>query len=179
MGGEKTNTLQGGHIPVIALTGNLDDESRRQCQEAGMDDFLAKPFTLEAVSRIIQHFSSSSVTNDLSNEALVAGFPSVDNNVKEEGLRRIAELHLQSVYPLEAEQLAELLEESVISLKQSIKRASRALELNHLDTLESIAHKMKGTLMGLGLETQIELARSLHSSAKQNDIKVYTFVFVS
>jgi two-component system sensor histidine kinase/response regulator len=49
----ETDIHKGGHIPVIALTGNLDDESRRRCLASGMDDFLAKPVSREAIEAML------------------------------------------------------------------------------------------------------------------------------
>ncbi|MGM0594712.1 MAG: response regulator [Pseudomonadota bacterium] len=40
-------------IPVIALTANIMQEERERCLEAGMDNFLAKPFTPEKLEDMI------------------------------------------------------------------------------------------------------------------------------
>lgn len=57
---EKTT---GAHIPIIALTAHARREDRRQCFEAGMDDYLAKPIKTEllyaAVERTLEHSPSS------------------------------------------------------------------------------------------------------------------------
>lgn len=40
-------------LPVIALTANVFPEDREQCRAAGMDDFLAKPFSNEQLREIL------------------------------------------------------------------------------------------------------------------------------
>jgi CheY-like chemotaxis protein len=43
-------------LPVIALTATVTELGREQCLAAGMDDFLAKPFTLEDLLRVLPQF---------------------------------------------------------------------------------------------------------------------------
>ena len=44
-----------GHAdtPIIAVTANAFADDRRRCAEAGMNDFLAKPFSPEELFRLL------------------------------------------------------------------------------------------------------------------------------
>ncbi len=52
-------TLEGGRrgsLPIIAMSANAYDEDVRDCQEAGMDAHLAKPFDPEDLARVLERY---------------------------------------------------------------------------------------------------------------------------
>jgi len=55
-----------GAVPIVAITANASDEHIMQCQSAGMDDHLAKPFNkvelLAVIVRLVAHHSNVPMT---------------------------------------------------------------------------------------------------------------------
>jgi CheY-like chemotaxis protein len=45
-------------VPIIALTGNAMPGDREACVEAGMDDYLAKPFSLTALRAVLDRWAA-------------------------------------------------------------------------------------------------------------------------
>jgi PAS domain S-box-containing protein len=45
---------KGTHIPIIALTAGTQENEREKCIEAGMDDFITKPFVIETLEAVIE-----------------------------------------------------------------------------------------------------------------------------
>jgi CheY-like chemotaxis protein len=41
-------------LPIIAFTGNVQEENRRACQAAGMDHFLPKPINLREFATLLE-----------------------------------------------------------------------------------------------------------------------------
>lgn len=54
---------QGSRIPIIAVTAHALNGDRERCLEAGMDDYLSKPFTLEDLQSKIQKWLKCSNQN--------------------------------------------------------------------------------------------------------------------
>lgn len=49
-------------VPVIALTATVTDLGRAQCMEAGMDDFIAKPFAMDELAAAVRAWLSAAPT---------------------------------------------------------------------------------------------------------------------
>jgi CheY-like chemotaxis protein len=44
------------NIPIVAMTANAMKTDRERCEEAGMDDFLAKPLLLDELAKVMQRW---------------------------------------------------------------------------------------------------------------------------
>jgi PAS domain S-box-containing protein len=50
-----------GRVPIIALTASVMERERKQCFEAGMDDYLAKPLRMNELSAMLQRWVGGTV----------------------------------------------------------------------------------------------------------------------
>jgi PAS domain S-box-containing protein len=56
---ESVSTRVGTRVPIVALTGNAMPGDREACVAAGMDDYLAKPFSLTALKTMLDKWTAS------------------------------------------------------------------------------------------------------------------------
>lgn len=45
------------HLPIIAMTANIMEDDKMRCFEAGMRDFISKPFVIKDIAQIIQRIA--------------------------------------------------------------------------------------------------------------------------
>lgn len=52
------------HIPIIALTANALHEDRQRCEDAGMNDYLSKPFKREDLQHLLDKWLENPPSDD-------------------------------------------------------------------------------------------------------------------
>jgi|GEM_PF-3517857 len=55
-------------IPVIAMTGHASTQDREKCLQAGMDDYISKPFNLEKILEVVRHWERTTSKGDMVTE---------------------------------------------------------------------------------------------------------------
>jgi CheY-like chemotaxis protein/HPt (histidine-containing phosphotransfer) domain-containing protein len=136
------------HLPIVALTAHARAEDRGRCFEAGVDGFVAKPFT------------ESDLVSALSSALRGAGRTAPKTPLvfdREEALRRANG---------DEALLAELTELFLQETPETLKAIATALEAGDALGLERLAHRLKGALLTLSAHRAARAALDLEASAR-------------
>jgi CheY-like chemotaxis protein len=139
------------HIPIIAVTaGNLKGE-KEKCLEAGMDDFVAKPFVEDAIIVLFEKW-----TGGIRKKGEKAGVGSV----QDAGIHFNVET-IKSYVGDDNEILEEFLGLTISELEKSCNTLLEEAEKKDLAGLKRIGHKLYGTAVTAGTLALAELAREI------------------
>jgi diguanylate cyclase (GGDEF)-like protein len=166
-----------GHVPVIAMTANSSAEDIERALEAGMDDFLAKPFRLDTLHTVLQRWSgkerSAAVrraepekikTKPPAEDALkVIGLDS-DNSVID---RKVFYELYQNAGSAFSEMLKIYMEDQPVYLKD----IDRAIQQSDRVLLQRTAHTLKGSSRNFGAMTFSNLCRDLEKAAPAEEFE--------
>lgn len=124
--------------PIIAMTGNVMQEEKDKCMEAGMNDFIGKPFTLDILSKMIQKWQQSSEPTEVLNMSIVREIAELNTD----GDRTLLGI-LLDMYRTEAPGKIEVLRRHIVSgdhvaateVAHDLKSGSLSLGIRYLSTL--------------------------------------------
>ena len=173
--GELLTKLQqrigGGHVPIIALTAHAMDSDRTRCLDAGMDEYLTKPFQPEQVVEVLQRFGGKGKSADAPPAADDPVSPAADDPGRKEDLGSRVRAHLSATYKLQPEQVDQLLVTSARSLSEHLDKALAALAAEDSELLREAAHGLKGNLLNLGLSEHAQTAAMIEQQAANKETR--------
>ena len=154
-------------------------KTRSDAFKAGMDTYLTKPFQSEQVItaiRSVMHGAIPAAKRSQRSDWSMQ-MPS-DENDKEEVLFpvKVEQVikHLETVMPLNKEQLRKVIEGASRSIDKNLNAADTAMREKNSEALGMAVHTLKGTLLQCGLFEWAEKAQAIESGVKNDDILSFT-----
>ena len=140
----------GAHIPILALTANVQKEDREHCLATGMDDYMAKPIRkealLEAVGRCLSRGAKA---------------------VNPETLTHLQELQSEDDPDLVARLVGIFLE----STPPILDKIRKAVQEENAAEIQAQAHSLKSSSASLGAEALSAACKELEMLGRHRGIK--------
>jgi CheY-like chemotaxis protein len=141
------------NVPIIALTANALESEKEKCWQAGMNEYITKPYNpeylLEKIIILIDNASSSE-----------------ENNVENISLQSLSELMNGS-----KDQMIRMTTVFLEQIERHFQELKFALNENDLNQISEITHKLKSSFKLFGLNKTGGLLERIEQKAKALDRK--------
>jgi two-component system, sensor histidine kinase and response regulator len=156
------------HTPIIALTAHASERDRVRCLEAGMDDYIAKPFTPAALDEALQRALRS-----VSREGGRAGSPPARPGSARNRLAPVLDSsRLDLIYRTDAVAAENLADTFISSARQRITELGLAETARDTTTVKSLTHALKGSAATIGAMRMSDACERLGKTATSGAIDV-------
>ncbi len=154
----RIRSLEAGteRMPIIALTANVSKSDREYCRNAGMDDFLSKPCTIEALSNTLSRWLPARSSSNLAK-----GPAQEESQFDELALARIRKLKRQDGSDMLSHAVSLFFRLAV----ETLDALEKAVTDDDAATLRFAAHKLKSSCANLGIVNMADLCRELEGLA--------------
>jgi CheY-like chemotaxis protein len=154
------------HTPIIAMTASAREADREQCFVSGMDDYVAKPLdqvTLDAaLARRIPAFDLSDAPEKAagSRKGATPPLPLLEGSV------------LTDVFRHNGESRGYLIGVFIEESRARIEQLEAAEALADAETMERLAHALKGSARTIGAKRLEEICAGVQTAASEGRVEV-------
>lgn len=154
----------GRHLPVVALTANAMQGDRERCLAAGMDDYLAKPFSGDEMFAVLQRWLPAERREAVASGASPA-LPPAPAALDPAALDKI-----RALSPDKADELVgQLLTAYLKAASREMQNIEAAWQVADLKQMAQAAHALKSSSFNVGANVFGEGLRELESLSLAGD----------
>jgi len=150
-------------IPVIAVTANALSTDREKCEQAGMSDYLVKPFNRQQLVEILCKWLEQTKPQNTPVSTSNPTEKNTDNVLNFEMLANMKATIGDVFYEL----IPAYIEQSDEMVNSILER----LESNDIESVERFAHSIKSSSLNVGAEKVSEIALVVENMCRNNDSK--------
>ena len=156
----KLESNTGSHIPIIAMTAHAMKGDHQQCLNAGMDDYVAKPISSEALLKAIQGL----IPEELQQDFPAPGKP-------EKPVLSLDKDALLNAFDNDWDFLKEAVDMFVSDYPPMIETINKALKAGDTNTVGRTAHALKGMVGNFQTKTTAKTALKLEELGHNNRLE--------
>ena len=156
----------GVRMPVIALTANATSEGREACLAAGMDDYLAKPFTRAAMHAVLTRWLPKESAAVVPAPAEAPPLPAASDLLDRATLNALRALPRKGTKDM----LSHIIERYLADSRDLVASIERAIEQGEAAELARAAHAWRSYNGNVGAHGLANLCRELEERARSGNV---------
>ncbi|NEV63769.1 ATP-binding protein [Thiorhodococcus minor] len=134
------------HVPIVAVTADVQTETAEKCKDAGMDAYISKPYTNEQLSRVLADFLPHDARPEVAPDRIQATSGQDRAVIDRSALEEIRALQSEG----EADLLTRVIDLFLADTPPMLAQARDALASGDMQVLRSAAHRIKSAASNLG-----------------------------
>jgi two-component system, sensor histidine kinase and response regulator len=155
-------------IPIVAITANAMQGVRERCIDAGMDDYLAKPFKQVDLDKTIARWISPENTRGSAASAASDGWEEPSTLLHNDIRARLAELESD----LGSEMVRVIVDLFLEDAPAALDRLRQAIAAEDTKETEREAHRLKGSFANIGAKELAETCSLIEAEAESGSIGI-------
>jgi signal transduction histidine kinase/DNA-binding response OmpR family regulator/HPt (histidine-containing phosphotransfer) domain-containing protein len=172
----ETDGAQRWRLPIIALTAHAMRHDRQQCLDAGMDDYVTKPFTKDDLRNVVEKWRGEGNEADRSEKQEQRGSePLEEVGESSAAAANVDPAVLEQLRALGANGSAELMRRVVDTFLESSEEILRnlgdALKAKDPEAMASAAHKLKSSSAQVGAVRLSALCKDLEARGRERSLE--------